>query len=487
MRATFYYIAGGLLMGVLWRSFFEVHVAETTALFVGLLLLFGMAVLLGFHRSVAYVTLFFLVTILGVTRTEFAFQSFHEGKVFIVGEKISGTGMVASEPDERDEYTVLHILVDGFEGDTTLRVTVDQNPTFVYGEKIFFEGVVEEPETFVTDTGRTFDYAGYLMKDGTHYQLQRASVGSLDVVGGSVIKKTLFKIKSKWLEAISQLIPEPSASLAGGVIVGAKRSLGDTWLDAFRDTGIIHIVVLSGYNLTLIANSIVRMTTSLPKSVGFGFGVLGVVSFASMVGAGATVVRASIMAILGMLATFLYRPYMLLRALILAGVGMVLWNPFVLVYDPGFQLSFLATTGLIFISPYFEKRLLWIPDVFGLRAIVSATFATQLAVFPLLIFQMGRVSLVAPIVNVLILPFVPFVMLTGFIAGLLGMASTFLALPFAWITHIVLSYMFLIVALCNSFPYAAMTLPILPMWSLLLVYAFFPLLYFYKRKITKPI
>ena len=268
-------------------------------------------------------------------------------------------------------------------------------------------------------------------------------------------------------------------------MVGAKRSLGEKLLQAFRDVGLIHIVVLSGYNLTLIANVVVRITSMLPRVGGFGLGFMSIVGFATMVGGGATVVRASIMAGIGMLATFIHRPYMLMRTLMLAGVGMVLWNPFVLAFDPGFQLSFLATLGLIFIAPKFERFFLWVPGVWSLREIVTATFATQCSVLPLLLYQMGQVSIVAPFVNMLVLPLVPFVMLTGFLTGVFEMTFTLLSVPFAWVTHVLLRYMFAVVTFFDSFTFASLDVPSISLWVLALMYVV-PMLYLFSKQKTKP-
>ena len=322
------------------------------------------------------------------------------------------------------------------------------------------------------------------MKENIQYEMRHAKVTSLHEYRGNRSVSMLLRWKQSWLQTISLLIPEPASSLAGGLVVGAKRSLGDAWLSAFRDTGIIHIVVLSGYNLTLVANSIIRMTAVLPRTLGLGLGVLGVTGFAVMVGAGATVLRASIMAIIGMFAVYLVRPYMLLRALILAAVVMVLCNPFVLVFDPGFQLSFLATIGLVFVSPLFERRLSFITESLGLRGIVSATFATQLTVLPLLLYQIGAVSLVAPFVNVLILPLVPLVMGLTFIAGMVGAYSILIATPFAWVGYLFLSYMFYVVHIFAKLPFASVSLPVMPVWLLVLIYSIPYFVYRYKIKTT---
>jgi len=185
-----------------------------------------------------------------------------------------------------------------------------------------------------------------------------------------------------------------------------------------------------------------------------------------------------------MLAEYIGRPYAVLRALAVAAGGMVLVNPFILVFDPGFQLSFMATLGLLLGAPILDKPFSFVTERLGLRAIVSATFATQLAVLPLLLFQLGSVSLVAPFVNLLVLPLVSLVMAVGFAAGMIGMASTLLAVPFSWIAHAILFYMFQVVWYFGTLPFASIALP--PV-SFLLVVAYYGLciaVLFYVR--TRP-
>jgi competence protein ComEC len=484
MRTTFYVLIGGLLSGVLVRSITPIGQTTLIALFVGAVSVFGLHALIGRKTFFPYVTLFVLVMVLGVLRTEMAFLEHERGYLFEAGTYIERIGFVKREPDNRDTYTILYVtLFETVELDeTNVRIKVPSNPTYTYGEVLRVSGTVDVPESFQTETGRVFNYHGYLMKDGIQYELKDATVVSEGTRAGNMITARLLSIKHAWLDTISLLIPEPASSLAGGIIVGAKQSLGERWLELFRTTGIIHIVVLSGYNLTLVANSIIRSTARLPQVIRFTLGSVGIALFAVMVGGGATVVRASVMAFLGMLAGAIQRNYILLRALLFAGAMMVLWNPFVLLFDTGFQLSFIATAGLILLSPHIEKKLSFIPEKAGLRGIVAATIATQVAVLPLLLYHIGTISLVAPLVNILILPFVPFVMLTGFLSGAIGLLSPTLALPLAYITHGVLSYLFFVVYLFSLFPFSAVTLPLVH-WSVILLFYVFGgvLLYRYQK------
>ncbi len=211
------------------------------------------------------------------------------------------------------------------------------------------------------------------------------------------------------------------------------------------------------------------------------FGLTTILLFALMVGLSATVVRASIMVALVIIARAIGRPYAALRALSCAGLIMILHNPYLIVFDPGFQLSFLATLGLVLLSEPFEKRLTLVPEM--LRGVLSTTLATQLFVLPLLLFSMGSLSVVSILANVLVLPLVPPAMLLTFLTGLVGSLVPALGVPVGFFAHIVLTYIIKVAEAFSHVPFASVGIPVFPWWGMVLMYL--PILwlvyYFAKR------
>ena len=222
--------------------------------------------------------------------------------------------------------------------------------------------------------------------------------------------------KINFLNKMNLAIREPESLLMGGLILGEKSSFNEALRQSFVDTGTIHIVALSGYNVTIVAEWIMKIFSfsSFPKNLGIGAGIVTILLFVLMTGGSSTAVRAGIMASLALFARVIGRNYDVARALILAGVFMILINPFVLVFDVSFQLSFIATVAVIFFSPKIEKYFLWITPRFKLRDIISVTCAAYVFVLPFILYKMGNLSLVALPANALILPFIPFTMILGF-------------------------------------------------------------------------
>lgn len=462
MHAWLFIVAGGFLAGVLWRSLSEVGLAEVALLAV----VAGVALLLIAQRSVRYGALAVVCLAagaLGIARTEGALRTYHARAELVPdGLHLDAIGTVVEEPDVRERNTLLTIALEHSGETVRVRASVPHYPLYAYGDRVTVRGVVREPESFTTETDRVFDYPGYLLMRGVHAEIHTATVFHVGgAVGGSSVQRALFTAKQLWLDTVSYLLPEPSAALAGGLIVGAKQSLGERWLRLFREVGLIHIVVLSGYNLTIVAQGLLAAVKRAPRFLAFGVGALGIVGFALMTGASSTVVRASIMALCALAGRLSGQPYTVVRALVLAAVLMVAWNPFVLIFDPGFELSFIATIGLIFGSPLVLHMIRVVPLWGWLREIVAATISTQLAVLPLIATTVGTVSPIALVANVLVLPVVAPIMVLGFLAGVLGMLALPLGLPLALVAHALLAYIFLIVRTCAALPGASFVAPAL--------------------------
>jgi competence protein ComEC len=334
-------------------------------------------------------------------------------------------------------------------------------------------GTLEKPENFKTDTGREFNYRMYLAKDSIYYVLSYAEVAVVSHGNGNPVVGTLLSVKRSFLERLQRVLPEPQVSLMGGLLVGATESFSDELEHAFRETGIIHIVVLSGYNVTLVAEAIMRALAFLPLAANMTFGAIGIALFAIMTGASATVVRASIMALIVLFARAYGQTYDMTRALFLAGLFMVLHNPYIVVYSPSFQLSFLATLGLIWLSPLIERTFHFVPTHLGIREFATATASTQLFVLPLLLYLTGTFSVVALPTNMLVLAFIPVTMLTGFLTGLAAFVSPVAAMPFALVTHILLTFEISVVQLMSALPFASITIPPFQAWWLLVSYGLF--------------
>ena len=473
---VFYTAAISFASGIFLRSFFDVPL-----LFVGTLIALGLVLLLGWSRKRA--PTFLLITAIAVFCVSLGIVRFDiaavDDVVLMLEERVDTrvqiAGVIEKEVDRRARTAQITLGVqklDGEEINARVLVLTDRFIDVSYGDRIVAEGVLEKPEAFTTDLGRTFNYPGYLSVRGISYTLSFAEVEKRGAGEGNKIISTLLSLKHTFMQSVEKLLPEPQAGLAEGLVLGVKRALGENLEQAFRITGIIHIVVLSGYNVTIVAEGIMRLLSAFfrPRTRVM-FGVVAIAAFAIIAGLSATVVRASLMGSFVLLARATGRTYAIARALTVAGLAMLVINPKLLAFDPGFQLSFLATMGLIFLAPLIEARLKLVPTKFQVREFVTATIATQIFVLPLLLYSIGEFSVVAVLVNVLVLPAVPLAMLFIFLAGAVGMFVQMLAVPFALAAHILLSYIVFVAEWFAALPLASFPVPAFPFWVVVLAYA----------------
>lgn len=457
----FLIVFSGFMVGVFLRSFFEIPLWVFAGLFVWVLVIF---VISKSKQFLIFSFIGLIVFSLGVARFEIA-ETFNDREILdvYVEEKIVMSGIISQEVDLREKQQRIIVEIDSIEGvefsKTKVLVSTDLYPRFEYGDLVEVEAKIRKPENFETDSGREFDYINYLGKDGISYTASFAKVSVVEKGLGNPVKRGLLKFKKTFLDAANRAVPEPESALLGGILLGVKQSLGDSLEQSFIDTGTIHIVVLSGYNVTIVAEAIVRAFAYVfSQTIGLSLGALSIVLFAVITGGGATVVRASLMALIALLARVTGRTNEITRALVVAAILMVLHNPYVLVFDISFQLSFLATLGLIYIAPIVEVWFKKIPKFFGFRQIVAATVATQIAVLPYLLYRIGTLSIISPIANVLVLPLVPPAMFFGFLAGMLEMVSGVVASPFAWIAYGLLHIKIRIVEILSGPSWSAITI-----------------------------
>lgn len=421
-----------------------------------------------------------------------------------VGQKIVLRGVLTEEQERRDFNTRLTLRVRevgeanpsesagksaGELGVTTdinqkILVTTGNPKEFHYGDVVEIRGQLIRPENFYTDTGREFDYVGYLASSGTKFLIRNASVKVLGHDPPSRIIESLFLVKRAFVRSLGAALPEPQSSLASGILIDGKQSINGELQEKFQKTGLIHIVVLSGSNVSIIAEAIGKAFAFLPRTAGLISSSIGIILFTIITGASATIVRASIMAILVLLSRFSLRNYDPARGLFIASFLMLIHNPMILLHSPSFQLSFLATftvvrvipslesstAGIGFLGTVFTRVVQFLPERFGFRELVTSNIVVQTFLFPVLTWMTGFFSAVSLPVNLLVLPFIPLTMLAAFLTAVAGLVSSGIgwilgaifhvsvyvpfALPFAFLSQTLLSYELMIVNFFAKFSLA---------------------------------
>ncbi len=238
-------------------------------------------------------------------------------------------------------------------------------------------------------------------------------------------------VRSRFRTGLLNSLPEPSASLAFGLLVGAKSGLSADLATRLSIVGLTHLVAVSGYNLTIIIRATRRLFVKLSPRISLVFSLLLIVGFLLVTGFSASIVRAAVVSLLSLAAWYFGREPKPAVLLLLAAAITCLLNPMYVRGDIGWYLSFLAFFGILILAPLVSSRL-WKSPKLWQQVLVESTAAVVMTA-PLIAYTFGRLSIIAPLANMLILPFIPLTMLLSFVAGLTGMISplfsSFIALP----------------------------------------------------------
>lgn len=403
-----------------------------------------------------------------------------------IGERVTLTGYVFAEPDAREGSTRISVraraLTTGSSATPVhagILAVVPPHTHVAYGDEVGVSGILRVPEAFDTGLGRSFNYPAYLAVSGITYQLSAAHIDSVGANTGNVWYASVIRFKESFIRGLGSVLPEPESGLAAGITVGDKRSIGQELSADFQRASLIHMLVLSGYNITIVLNWFSSVLSATPRLVQLGVSGAVVIFFMALSGGASSAVRAGLMALIAVYARQHGRTYLALRAIGFVAAVMALWNPYIIAFDPSFQLSTLATIGLVAFTPIFATRMQWLTVRFGLREITASTLATQLTVLPFLLYQSGQLSLVALPANILALAPVPFAMLASagaaFLGAVFGSAATVLVFPI----YAMLAYIIAIAHFFGSLPFAAVSVGAFSVWWLIGAYAALFLIWLY--------
>ncbi len=413
----FFYLLSAFIAGVFINSF---ELLDTAGLLVSVII--GVAIIAISFKSRSGLLAGFLILAFAAGGTRFnIFNNADDNKLGnLAGREIALAGYVDSEPEVDGNRERFAFRTESGE---RILVTTNSFPMRKFGDQLEVAGELHLPRNF-TD----FDYAAYLKKDGIRVTMFYPAIENGELSPGfpenAKIKlyQGIFSLKNKFQDSINKSISEPNAAFVNGILLGTRQNISDDLKDAFSKTGTTHVLAISGYNIMIISEAVLLgLIFFFRRRTAFWISVLVIILFVVLTGASASVVRAAIMGLLLSFARGYGRLYDQRNSIILAGGVMIYHNPFVLVFDVGFQLSFAAVLGLVYLYPRIESRLYKIPELGGIKEISLMTLSVQLAILPLALYYFGGFSPFSFPANILILPFIPAAMFLGFLSGLAGM------------------------------------------------------------------
>ena len=370
-------------------------------------------------------------------------------------------GKLVRDPDVRDKSTHLFLSVEFIKLDGTWRevsgtalVFVPRYPTYHYGDVLRLTGELNTPPVL-----GDFDYRGYLEHQGIHTTITYPEIEVADTGEGFPPLAWIYSLRENLAESLAQVLPEPHASLAQGIILGMRGNIPDDLNSAFARSGTTHLLAISGFNISIMAGILLGVGLWLfgRRHYLYIWLALGAVwLYAVLTGMNPPVLRSAFMASLFLIAEALGRQHSGMVALTFAAAVMAGIHPYIL-GDASFQLSFLAMAGLVSIYPVlngYGSRMItarlgdggFLASFAGLTVnTMSATLAAIIAVWPVVAYYFGIFSLAGPLATFLTTLVLPVIIILGTLAAVTGLLWLPAAQVVGWLAWLFLSYMMAVV------------------------------------------
>lgn len=416
------------------------------------------------YKEFAVIGFCIIFLVLGIWRHKLVLSKIENSEIknFIEKEVIL-TGLVGSEPSIKEKTQKLTIQITEIKQNENVSrkikgkvlVTTWRYPEYQYGDVIKTEGTLEEPPVF-----KDFNYKDYLIKDRILAVMYFPEIELVEKNQGNFLKKALISSRQKLEESLNRVLSRPYSGILEALLFGKEENISERWKEKLNLTGTRHIAAVSGMNITILTFLILNFLLMFGfwHQQAFYFSIILIFFYILMIGAPASAIRAGIMAGILLLAQHFGRFSSPFRAIVFAATLMLIKNPLLLRLDIGFQLSFLAVMGLIYLQPILSEKFQKIPNAWQLRNNLIATFSAQIFALPILIYNFGQISIISPVINILILPLIPLLTILGFVFAFAGIFWQQLAQIISWPTWLGLTYILKIVNLSSKIPFASLTL-----------------------------
>ncbi len=377
-------------------------------------------------------------------------------------------GIVTGDVERREDAQTIvigSVLLNGIAWDGKLKLSMPLYPRTGHGDHLSFSCALRAPRPI-----NGFRYDRSLASRGIAAECSFPSRLAVIPKTSFSVARRLLDVKEIFLDRLARVLPEPHASFVSGLLFGGSFAISPDMKRAFSTAGVSHILAASGFNVSLVTFVFLGFVTRrVGRSWGSAATVLLLFVYVFLAGAVASMVRAALMASLLLIGLWVRRKADQVNVLLTAGSLLLLWNPLLLLNDPGFQLSFGATAAILLIVPKWKSAVAFLPERFGIRETLNASLAIQLVTLPIVFWHFGSLSLISPLANVFILPFIPALFWSGLGTVVASAVSHWLGLMAAVVPMLLSMIILRFVQIFSTIPPVVIS----PFFSKTLAIAFF--------------
>lgn len=417
-----------------------------------------------FYKNKSAINIFIILLSLGISFGIIRAQFIEEKEVFVCESFCKKEIIITSSPKSKDSYQEFFAKVSDEKDFYDIQVRVPLYPKYEIGDKLILGGKVLETKNQVAHNNiskdSSFDYVSYLKTKGVGSSSYYPNLEKIGESNGLIYN--LRKLKDGFVERVNLYVSQPESQIASGMILGSD-DISRKITDFMRISGISHIIVLSGFNIAILIAFVLLFFRSLPFYLKIVLSVIFVIAFVAMVGAEVSIVRASIMAFISLLALSLGRKYVARQALIVSLFVISLFSPDSVINDPSLHLSFLATCGIVYLSEiisYFYQKTFTKKIFLRLEEIFTTTIASYVATLPYVVYSFGYFSFYGIVSNLLVIPFVPISMFLSLLVILFSYVSESASLIVGFVNTLIVSYIIKVAEIVSLLPFAKVNLNI---------------------------
>jgi ComEC/Rec2-related protein len=383
----------------------------------------------------------------------------------LVGKNVEVSANVFDDPDDGNSGIVLRLNDLRFvniDAKANMYVTVSGGRDIRRGDDVLVEGTVRDGFG---------SFAGSMFR-AQILEINRPAPG--DVAG---------RIRDSFGAHVSEMIPDPEADLGLGYLLGQRRALPESMVDMLQITGLTHIVVASGYNLTVLVRFVRKAFKRVSRfTVLFVAGLL-IISFMAVTGFGPSIMRAGLVSGLSLIAWYFGRRFHPIKLLLMVAAMTLLLSPSYIV-DIGWLLSFAAFVGVMIMAPLTTEYFYGKEKIGTIKQILIETASAYMCTLPILIFFFSQFSILSIFANMLVLPTIPFAMAMVFMAGVSSLILPFITSIFGFLATMILRYNISVMEFFGGISWALREVEI-GIGGLLIFYVIILGMMIYMKKVTK--
>ncbi|MDD2871352.1 MAG: ComEC/Rec2 family competence protein [Candidatus Gracilibacteria bacterium] len=423
-------------------------------IYISLIVLLGLVVLfLGYflyskkYQKVLIISL--LGFMIGIIVSDYSLNNINNNEK-IIGQFYNKKDVeyiyIIDEVNKKNEFTVEYIANLINIGDKKIDkeikglLNIDKNYDLSKGDVIKTNSKIFELEDF-----NGFSYKKYMLSKNIYLKSNIFSFETVDKVKVNKIENNIINLRKYFLDVIYEIYPGEEAIFLGGILLGARESLSPDLKQDFNNSGLTHFIAVSGFNITIIIIFLSMLVKYFPVFLRAIIITAGIVFFTILVGDTAPVIRASIMGLIGYYVLISGRKGNMLSIILLTASIMVFLSPLSINYDISFHLSFLAVLGIIYTNKFFEDVFHFLPNVLEIKTAFTLTLSAMTLTLPIMMFNFGQVSILAPLANVAVTWTIPIAMLFGFLSIIVYFVYPIAGIIVGYLTWIFLKWDIIVV------------------------------------------